>query len=317
MAQFTVSICIPTCNRPGLLREALHSCVEQTRKPDCILVGDDSANDATERMVWEFATGTHVPIDYKRNVPPLRQSANTNSLFDRTTTTHLMLLHDDDLLLPNAVEDLLACWAEYPNLTAAFGKQIVVSHDGADDLPGSEGLNRAYFRSSEWAGLQANSWEVGVRQQFPNNGYMVLAATARAVRWRSEGEVGNAGDFDFGLRLGLTQEGFFFLDKYTTKVRLTESGSISTSSHDDASLHCYTLLEQCQLPAAGGEQLRSKRMAEVAPRAMMQAVLHGHCKRAWEIYVSPYHGWRQRLSLGGIRRIFLLGLQAAGLWWQA
>jgi len=308
MEPITVSICIPTCNRPRLLREALLSCAVQTRKPDCIVVGDDSATDDTEKVVSEFAATVDIPVDYRHNRPPLLQSGNTNSVFDRTASTHLMLLHDDDLLLPSAVEELLGCWERYPGLTAAYGKQIVISHDGVPDLKASERLNRSYCRSSEWAGLQKESWQAGVRQQFPNNGYLLRTAIAQATRWRPESEVGNAGDFEFGLRLALTQDGFFFLDKFTTKVRLTCSGSISSSRYDDAALYSYSLLEQCALPDGAGEVLRSQRLMEIAPRAMMEAIRHGQLQRAFQLYLSPHHGWRIRLSPGGVRRSLLLAL---------
>jgi hypothetical protein len=83
-------------------------------------------------------------------------------------------------------------------------------------------LNRDYFRSAEWAGLKLSSVEAGVLQQFPNDCYMVRSAAARAIDWRSREEVGHGCEYDFGLRLGLSYSGFFFVDAFTAKYRLTE-----------------------------------------------------------------------------------------------
>lgn len=304
MSGNTLSVCIPTRHRSNLLREAILSCLAQTRLPDAILIGDDSEDTVTEEAVRELQKTTPVRIHYQRNSPALGQNENTNSLFDRATTTHLLLLHDDDSLLPNAIGDLIDCWNTYPNLTAAFGKQYVASHDGTIDAERSRGLNAAYHRTPDRAGLQPVSWEVGMLQQFPNDGYMVRSEIARAIRWRPVSVVGAGGDFDFGLRIGLQYDGFFFLDEYTAKYRETATGSISSSSTDDAALSSYLVMKEIALPKEA-EKLRAAKLAALAPRAMMQAVKLGRKKEAARIYFSKHHASRA-LTLGGIRRLLLL-----------
>ncbi len=303
--QSSITVCIPTCDRPHLLREAIESCLQQTRLPTAIVIGDDSKTDETQRMVAALSLKLEIPLDYKRNSPRLGQNANINSLYDRATSSHIILLHDDDLLLPNAIEDLAACWNSYPNLTDAFGKQYVMSHEGDIDLVASEGINRAYFRTTERAGLQLHSYETGLLQQFPNDGFMVTASAARSIRLRSSEEVGAGGDFDFGLRISLAYREFFFIDKYTAVYRKTKTGSVSSSSDDDAALNAYLMLESIRLPE-GARELRINKMTELAPRALMQAIIAQKKHQALQIYMSPYHGWRARLSAGGIRRLSLL-----------
>jgi glycosyltransferase involved in cell wall biosynthesis len=304
MSSITVSVCIPTRHRADLLTEAIQSCLNQTRLPDAIIVADDSEDLVTEKAVKKLQETNSVPINYQRNSPPLGQNENTNSLFDRAKTTHLILLHDDDCLLPNAVCDLAACWIEYPNLTAAYGKQYVISHEGTIDEERSRGLNAAYHRTPERAGVQPRSWEVGMLQQFPNDGYMVKSDVARDIRWRSVSEVGAGGDFDFGLRIGLKYEGFFFLDRYTAKYRETATGSISSSNTDDAALSSYLVLKDMNLPKDAGTLLTSK-LDDLAPRAMMQAIRLGRKKEAAQIYFSKHHG-KRAFTAGGARRLFLL-----------
>lgn len=302
---YTVSVCIPTCDRPELLEEAILSCTSQTRRPDEIVIGDDSKSDATGQLVERLSATSPVPLRYRRNVPRLGQNANINSLFARAEGSHLVLLHDDDLLTPNALVDLLGCWDLHPDLTGAFGKQHVIAHDGVVDLPASERLNQLYRRTAAQVGLQPHSWEVGLSQQFPNNGYLVRTEAAREILWRSPEEVGNGGDFDFGLRLGLRYDRFYFVDSYTSQYRLTQGGSISSSTSDDAALRSYWNVARMELPPEA-EACRADKLARTAPHAMMQALRHGKKKEAWEIYRSPSHPWRVRLSLGGLRRLLLL-----------
>ena len=301
----TISVCIPTCNRPDLLEQAIRSCTAQILLPTEIIIGDDSTSDETAHLVQRLRSTTPVPLRYRHNAPRLGQNANINSLFERAQGTHLVLLHDDDLLTPNALADLIACWNLHPDLTAAYGKQHVIAHDGAPDLPASERLNRLYRRTAAQAGLQPHGWEVGLSQQFPNNGYMVRSDAAREILWRSTEEVGNGGDFDFGLRLGLRYSKFFFLDTYTSQYRLTSGGSISSSTSDDAALRSYWNVARMELPPEA-EACRADKLARSAPHAMMQALRHGKKKQAWDIYRSPSHPWRVRLSPGGLRRLLLL-----------
>src|SRR5579863_5640188 len=117
-----ISVCIPACNRPELLEDALNSTMQQALQPCEIVVGDDSRNDHCERVVMELRHSTNIPLHYIRNAPPLGQPGNINMLFDAAQGEYLVLLHDDDLLLTNALEDLAKCWTEHPDLTAAYGK---------------------------------------------------------------------------------------------------------------------------------------------------------------------------------------------------
>lgn len=302
----TVSVCIPTCDRPKLLREAVLSCAAQTRRPDEILVGDDSSSGATEGLMAALQAECPVPIRYTRNAPRLRQNANINSLFVAATTTHLILLHDDDLLLPNAVEDLLTCFDAEPEIVAAYGKQIMISESGVEDMKDTEWLNRTYGRVPEKAGVQPYAWEAALSQQFPNNGFLILTPVAQSILWRSLEEVGNAGDFDFGLRLGMmTGAKLYFKDVFTSKLRRTGAESISGSPTDDAALTSHFLLQSFELPPEAAAS-RDAKLTRSAPVAMMQALQLRKKREAWEIYKSPYHPWRRRLSLGGVRRLMML-----------
>jgi glycosyltransferase involved in cell wall biosynthesis len=302
---YAVSICIPTCDRPDLLREAIVSCASQTRPPDEIVIGDDSKGDEAQELMASLQQDLRISLNYRRNAPRRGQAANINSIYQRASGSHLVLLHDDDLLLPNAVQDLLSCWDKHPDLTAAFGKQYVISHDGHVDLSGSEKLNRDYLRTSGREGLQRQPWQVGLLQQFPNDGFMITKAAACAILWRSAEQVGYGGEFDFGLRLSLAYDKFYFLDKYTSKYRETLGGSISSSSKDDAALQSYRIVQCADLPE-GANRLRPARLAVYAPLAMMQAIRHGQPEEAWTIYLSRHHPWRKRLSPGGLRRLLLL-----------
>ena len=82
VANMLVSICIPTCDRPLLLWEAILSCFAQSHRPLEVLIGDDSANDDSKSLAETIVSPQGVTLRYRRNRPRLGQAGNVNSLFD-------------------------------------------------------------------------------------------------------------------------------------------------------------------------------------------------------------------------------------------
>jgi glycosyltransferase involved in cell wall biosynthesis len=305
-AKSVISVCIPTYHRPKLLKEAIHSVCEQTQQPIEIVIGDDSNDDLTEKMISEIKRECTVPIYYIRNSPSLGQSGNVNLLYEMAKGDKIVLLHDDDLLLPNALEDLSRCWDFYPNLVAAYGKQYIISENGAIDMNASTCLNQLFFRTNNRAGLQKSCVESALLHQFPNDCFMVLSSAAKAIKWRSYEEVGDAGDFDFGLRLSMEYPNFFFLDKYTAKYRLSNV-SISKNNARMAAAQSFNIIQNTAFPE---ELLWAKEyeLKREAPIAIIELINLGKRKQALDIYFSQYHPLSTRLSLGGIRRFIKIFL---------
>ena len=93
-----VSICVPTYQRPDLLRQAIASCLAQTYSDIEIIVCDDSKDDASKQMVQSLNKSQK--IRYYQNRPALGQAGNVNRLFDLAQGDRLVLLHDDDISAP-------------------------------------------------------------------------------------------------------------------------------------------------------------------------------------------------------------------------
>jgi glycosyltransferase involved in cell wall biosynthesis len=287
-----ISICIPTYNRATLLKEAIQSCLAQTYRPLQIVIGDDSKNDDSSRLVASIVAPAGVEISYKHNLPRLGQAGNVNDLFERAKGDRLVLLHDDDLLSPNAVSDLAACWNDHPDLTAAFGNQYVIENDGTVRNDQSVSVNRDYHRIEESAGLLPVPSAAGIMRMFPNDAYMVRTADARATAFRSPDLVGDACDFDFGLRLCLRASGVYFLYRYVSSYRLTEV-SISKNSHPAS--WAYALLRDASIPAEA-EVFREKALALLAPLAASAFARAGNADAAARVLCSRHYLMRDRMK---------------------
>jgi glycosyltransferase involved in cell wall biosynthesis len=301
-----ISVCIPTYNRPDLIHYAIDSVKAQTYRPIEIVVSDDSPSDDTELALSESIRSGE--IRYCRNLRSLGQAENVNRLFDLARGELLVLLHDDDILLPNAVTELAECFAANPGITAAYGKQYLMGSDGSIDEAASEGLNAAYHRTIERAGCQTSPIVAGLTAQFPNDGYLVRTAVARMVRYRPDSTVGGACDYDFALRLAVAADRFYFLNKYTAGYRLTEQ---SVSTGNNYTNLAFDLLTNIELPSEV-EEHRQQQMQNFARPAVTQWLATGNRKSALRVFLSSAYGWQHRISALGLLHILLM-LCPAGL----
>jgi glycosyltransferase involved in cell wall biosynthesis len=294
-----ISICIPTYKRPTLLAEALASCFAQGWPELEIVIGDDSPDDATEALVTALAKREDRFADrihYRHHRPSLGQNGNVNELFARANGSRLLLLHDDDLLLPNAIEHLAKLWDVLPSLDAAFGKQLLIDNEGLLLAPErSEALNTNFHRTAGNAGLQDMPVVTGLLRMFPNDGFLVNTEMARRTGYLPMEEVGQACDTDFGIRLCAAARDVWFLNEFTLKYRLSDESVSNTSI---VAPYTFDMLTRLEVPPAAQPILDGARR-EIAGSAVSGFALLGKPRRALNLFLSPDYGWRQRFSPRG------------------
>lgn len=120
---------IVTYERAGYVDDLLESLFAQTRVPDQIWVVDDSADDATEAVVEEYADensgGTlHYVKGRDRGMPAAR-----NLILEQTTSDVLCFLDDDTTVDPAWLERITGVYRDRPDVAAVGGPAISVDHD--------------------------------------------------------------------------------------------------------------------------------------------------------------------------------------------
>lgn len=238
---FKVSICLPTCNRPELIVQCIDSCLAQTHANIEIVIGDDSKDDRTRRLM--AAQYQHDPrIRYLKNEPPLGQARNVASLFARASGDKILLIHDDDYLAEDGVERLVSLWERHPGLDVAFADQYEVDHAGHVDRAVSDRLNADFHRTKSTEGLQQVPGRTGLIQMFPNNGWLANADLVKRISYKEQ--YGTCCDFVFGVELCLAAKQVYYLNEYVSYYRKTNV-SISAStrgSTNAASVSAYAFV---------------------------------------------------------------------------
>ncbi len=292
-----VSICIPTYNRPHLLRLALESCFAQTLENFEVVVGDDSNSNASELVVAEFQALYPGKLRYFRNVPSLGQAANVNALFANAAGDRLVLLHDDDLLMPAALKELSECWATAPDLSGAFGKQYMIDMAGKILSEQSEALNKFYGRTAAAAG-EVIPGLAAIGGMFPNDGYMILTERARAIGYLVPDEMKDACDSLFALKYCADNARIWFLNNYVSAYRISDDG-ISRSSITAPSVYEALIRERARWQSLRPEVRLALREAldRVTPDAASGYARLGKGKAALRIILSSDYPIRKRFSL--------------------
>jgi len=304
MTNPTISVCIPTHLRFDMLEGALESVLGQSHPPCEVVVSDDAADPATARVVASFASRASFPIRSVNCQNCGSQAENVNSSLEAASSDLLVLLHDDDLLYPKALELLVRPFLEVPGLVASYGLQMRVTNSGQEME--SESSNRDFFRIEKEAGLKTESLRSAVLGQFPNDGFMIRSSVAKAVLY--EPDYGAACDTVFGVR-SASHGPFYFVPVWISKYRLSTHsvGRGKGRKRDEAGYHFVRLcLELLQKGAPCKPELEL-RLRERISVAIVQAAALGDTERALSWLLGPYHRG-QLLSFPGAKRTLLVAL---------
>jgi len=113
MSHPTVSIGIPTYNRSRLLRQAIHSVLQQTYQDFEVIVSDDCSPDDTAEVVQSF----HDPrIRYHRTSENLRPPRNWNECVRLAHGEFFAILPDDDVWRPKFLVEMVTAFQAHPDV---------------------------------------------------------------------------------------------------------------------------------------------------------------------------------------------------------
>lgn len=140
--QSRVSVVIPCYNHAHFLPQAIASVHAQTVRPTEIIVVDDGSADDTATVAQAIRDVIYI---WQHNAG---LSAARNAGMTRATGDYVIFLDADDILLPDAIERGLACFADHPQSAFVFG-----GHVGTDVAGNVLWETRTDPRKADYAGL--------------------------------------------------------------------------------------------------------------------------------------------------------------------
>lgn len=126
MNDITVTTVVATYNRAHLLPQSLDSLLAQSRPIDEIIVIDDASSDHTAQVMQPYLNR----VRYVRNLENSGQGASLNFGISLANSTYIWLFDDDDLALPDSLENHIAYLSANPNVDFSYSDKYVFNGDG-------------------------------------------------------------------------------------------------------------------------------------------------------------------------------------------
>ena len=146
-APSSVAVVVPCFMHVAFLTDMFESLVAQTRQPDEVIFVDDCSPDATYIVLKSLIAtqqaasgGRYQLLTNDRNIG---QSASLNRGISAASSELIMILNDDDYLMHDAVESVLALFVQYP------GVALIGAH--SIHFAGHEALAAAPKQSTDYA----------------------------------------------------------------------------------------------------------------------------------------------------------------------
>jgi glycosyltransferase involved in cell wall biosynthesis len=229
----TVTIVIPTCNRSRLLREAIQSVLSQTYTDLALLVSDNASSDDTAHVVASFQDAR---IRYHRHPRNIGMTANFRSAIEMAHTEFVAPLPDDDLFLPDHLQNALEALKAFPRAAYYASPAELFGGDSAGTMR-PRAIRDTTTPLLYIAPKQAVDF-LGIDTPSPFHAVCRRSAFTSEVYWGQS----DFYPFDALVLIQLmTQGGFVFSNRATTRFRIHAS-STSGGSNDKVRLLRYNLM---------------------------------------------------------------------------
>ncbi len=305
-----ITICVPAYRRPGLLRYCLNSCLAQDYRPLEIDVGDNSpaGDDECERLVASLLPPPGITLRYRRNHPGGGLATNLNNLFAVARGDRLVLMNDDDALLPGAVSAMAEGFTMADNVVAAYGMLERITPEGAPALEETRIHNAHANRTLEQSGLRRDPLVCALWRQIPPIGFLIETEAARAVGYHDPSEIGLPVDADFGVRLALAYRtrSFAFVPHLSVQYRLPSPDGITARNKASVPWRLYELAAGLDGLTPEENAARDWLLRRLAHPAVVAHALGKRRRDALRILFSRHYPYFE----GVMRPLYVLGLLA-------
>jgi len=273
-----VSIGIPTFRREAYLQEAIDSALAQRDPRIEVLVSDDGSSEAI-RKVAEDAASKDPRVRYWRNPETLGLAGNWNAIAARARGEFVVLIGDDDRLLPDFVSHLIG--AAMGGADVAFSDHWLIDAAGQRLEDATREQSRRYARDQMPAGTvdaEAYVW----RNSIPACASLIRAEVLRRLKFREDL---NTPEVELFARLALEGGKFVFVPGFVMEYRVHE-GSITTSGLKSEELVKYLAPLKVSERV---EPLKRRFMEALLEDATGRVLARGEAARARGFIASPFY----------------------------
>jgi len=259
--------------------EAVQSALTQDYLRLEVLVSDDGNSNSIREWCLQQLRNDH-RLRYRRNAHTLGLAANWNVLAREATGEYLVIIGDDDRLLPGFVSRLVA---GAHDADVVFCNHYVIDSDGRRLEEFSYEYTRRYHRDELSAGKLDEAAVAVWRNAVPMSASLVRADVVRRLKFKEDL---NTPEIELFARLAADSGRFVFVPDYLAEYRV-HSGSATSSGLTVERLARY--LEPLPVPPSI-EEYKRELLEGMMPSAVSHALYQGDTELARRLLRSPYYG---------------------------
>jgi glycosyltransferase involved in cell wall biosynthesis len=293
-----VTIAIPTYERINYLKVAVSSALAQTYQNIEVLVGDDG-NTLSIREWCEQQSQMYPKIRYQKNPHNLGLAGNFNALADSAKGEYLIIIGDDDRLLPDFIRKCVD--AILPDGALAFSNHYIIDHNGKLLAEETRKWTEHYGRDRLSTGWLFDSEACVWRNSVPMSASLMRTADVRRLRFKEDL---NNPDIEFFARLANDGGKFVFLPDYLAEYRIHPQSATSTG------LKSERLVEYLiDIPVRPeNERIKAGFLAIQMINAVSRCLMAGDQRRAKRLFFNSYYPATERSRLRGLVQRLSIGI---------
>ncbi|HEV7398535.1 MAG TPA: glycosyltransferase family 2 protein [Pyrinomonadaceae bacterium] len=274
-----VTIAIPTFDRFEYLKEAVTSALAQTYEPIEVLIGDDGTSESINRWARELSQSDR-RVRYQRNATNLGLAANWNALADAARGDLLIIIGDDDRLLPDFVKKLVFLIVPFGQV--AFANHYLINAEGKRLKAESIELTKRYHRQDLVAGEQASPAICVWQNAVPMSAALIRTDDVRRLRFKEDL---NTPEIEFFARLAGEDAKFFFTPDYLSEYRVHSQSATSSGLRGERLVKYLTPIPV----SAEVEPFKRNFMADLLVQSVTNSLQAGDGERAREFLQHEYY----------------------------
>ncbi len=278
-----VTVAIPTYSRLNYLKEAVTSALAQTYPNLEILISQDPGKDGLNKPIqaWTRALMSQNPnVRYRCNSYNLGLSGNWNALADAAKGEYLVIIGDDDRLLPNFVETLLH--ATKLDAQVAFSNHYIINSQGERLAKETEQYTRQYYRDNLPPGKLSQPQMWVWRNVIPMSAALLRTKDVQRLRFKEDL---NTPEIELFIRLVQQGVGFVFVPEYLSEYRVHNQTATATGLYNE---RLVKYLLPIAVPAEV-EPYKRRLLSHLMVNAVSRCLIQGETKQAREFLRSEYY----------------------------
>ncbi|MFH1836457.1 MAG: glycosyltransferase family 2 protein [Methanobacteriota archaeon] len=297
-----ITIGIPAYKRADYLKEAVHSALTQTYTNIEVLISQNPSTESITKSIRSWCKNLEKKdsrVRYQENTRNLGMGGNWNAIADSAKGEFLILLADDDMLLPDFVKKTVN--AIQSNTSVVFANNYMADSHGRRLEKRTVDFVREYHRDCIPAGPVENPEICAWQSSIPIVASLIRTSDVRRIRFLEDVNIPEA---TFFIELAKEGGNFVFVPEYLSEYR------VHTQSTTAQGLENHKRLKYMKdIPATPDiEQYKQDFISNRIINAVNCCLIKGDWDLAREFINSKYYTQLQKKSIRGRIQSFLLRL---------